>query len=111
MDQDKETNNPKLDSNEEATNIPRKRACPPYEVIQAQTENGIFPIVITYDTGSEVLLCNYETGPIVVDTKRGNKKVTISTINSIQAKLRKVYKLKINDDWWLEAIMILQMKL
>ena len=59
-------------------------------MIQTQTEDGIFPIVIIYDTGSEVSLCNYETGPIVVDTKRGDKKVTISTINSIQAKFRKM---------------------
>ena len=113
LDQDKKTNKPKVDRNKEATvtlvtanKIPRKRVCPPYEVIQAQTENGIFPIVIIYDTRSEVTLCNYETGLIVVDTKRDNKKVTISTINSIQAKLRKVYKLKVNDDWSLEAIMI-----
>ena len=48
---------------------------------------------------------------MVVDTKRGNKKVTISTINSIQAKLRKVYKLKVSEDWLPEAIMILKMKL
>ena len=76
-----------------------------------QTENGLFPIVIVYDTGSEVSLCNYETGPIVSDTKRGNKKVTISTINSIQAKIRQVYKLTLNDGWSMEAIMIPTMKL
>ena len=68
-------------------------------------------MVIIYDTGSEVSLCNYETGPLIVDTKRGDKKVTISTINSIQAKLRKVHKLKVKDDWSLEAIMIPKMKL
>ena len=94
-----------------ANKSPRKRACPHYEVRQVQTENGIFPIVMIYDTGSEVSLCNYETGPIVVDTKRGDKKVTISTINSIQTKLRKVYKLKVSDEWSLEAIMIPKMKL
>ena len=77
--------------------VPIGEACSPYEVIRVQTESGLFPIVIIYDTGSEVSLCNYETGPIVSDTKRGNKKVTISTINSIQAKLRQVYKLVLND--------------
>ena len=46
-----------------------------------------------------------------LDKKRGDKKVTISTINSIQAKLRKVYKLKVNDDWCLEVIMVPKMKL
>ena len=91
--------------------VPIGEACSPYEVIRVQTENGLFPIVIIYDTGSEVSLCNYETGPIVSDTKRGNKKVTISTVNSIQAKLRQVYKLTLNDGWSIEAIMIPTMKL
>ena len=118
LDQDEEDNDPIVEINEEANvnpitvnKIPIGKACSPYEVIQVQTEAGIFPIVIIYDTGSEVSLCNYETGPMVVDTKRGDKKVTISTINSIQAKLRKVYKLKVNDDWSLEAIMIPKMRL
>ena len=91
--------------------VPIGEACSPYEVIRVQTENGLFPIVIIYDTGSEVSLCNYETGPIVSETKRGNKKVTISTINSIQAKIRQVYKLTLNDGWSMEAIMIPTMKL
>ena len=73
--------------------LPIGEVCSPYEVIRVQTESGLFPIVIIHDTGSEVSLCNYETGPIVSDTKRGNKKVTISTINSIKAKLRQVYRL------------------
>ena len=61
--------------------------------------------------GLEVSLCNYETGPVVADTIKGNKKVTISTINSIQAKFRHVYKLVLNDGWSMEAIMIPNMKL
>ena len=82
--------------------VPIGEACSPYEIIRVQTESGLFPIVIIYDTGSEVLLCNYETG---------NKKVTISTINSMQAKLRQVYKLALNDGWSMEAIVISNMKL
>ena len=91
--------------------VPIGEACSPYEVIRVQTESGIFPIVIIYDTGSEVSLCNYKTGPIVSDTKRGNKKVTISTKNSIQANIRQVYKLVLNDSWSMEAIMIPSMRL
>ena len=118
LDQDKEDDDTDAEINDEANinaitvnKIPIGKACSPYEVIQAQTEDGIFPIVIIYDTGSEISLCDYETGPIIVYTKRGDKKVTISTINSIQAKLRKVYKLKVSDEWSLEAIMISKMKL
>ena len=70
--------------------VPIGEACSPYEIIRVQTESGIFTIVIIYDTGLEVSLCNYQTGPVVADTIRGNKKVTICTINSIQAKLRQV---------------------
>ena len=116
--QDEEDNNLIVDVNEEANvnsitvnKIPIGKACSPYEVIQVQVEAGIFPVVILYETGSKVLLCNYETGPLIVDTKRVDKKLTISTINSIQAKLRKVHKLKVKDDWSLEAIMIPKMKL
>ena len=54
--------------------IPIGKACSPYEVIQVQAEAGIFPVFIIYDTGLEVSLCNYETGPLIVDTKRGDKK-------------------------------------
>ena len=118
LNQDDEENNPTTEYEEEVNvnpitvnRVPIGKACSPYEVMQVQTEAGIFPIVIIYDTGSEVSLCNYETGPMVVDTKKGNKKVIISTINSIQAKLRKLYKLKVKEDWSLEAIMIPKMKL
>ena len=77
--------------------VPIGEACSPYEVIQVQTESGLFPVVIIYDTGSEVSLCNYETGPIVTNAKKGNKKVTISTINSVQPKLRQVYSLSLKE--------------
>ena len=65
--------------------VPIGKACSPYEIIRVQTESGLFPIVIIYDTGTKVSLCNYETGPVVADMIQGNKKVTISTINSVQA--------------------------
>ena len=91
--------------------VPIGKACSPYEIIRMQAESGLFLIVIIYDTGSEVSLCNYETGPVVANTIQGNKKVTISTINSMQAKLRQVYRLNLNDGWTMEAIMIPKMKL
>ena len=74
------------------------KACSPYEVIHIQTDKGMFPIIIMYDSGSEVTLCNYKAGPLIVETKKTNKKMTISTINSIQAKLKRVHKLKVRDD-------------
>ena len=59
--------------------VPIGEACSPYEVIRVQTENGLFPIVIIYDTGSEVLLYNYETGPIVSDTKKETRRSPLAT--------------------------------
>ena len=91
--------------------VPVGEASSPYEVLQIQTESGLFPVVVIYDTGSEVSLCNFETGPIVTNAKKGNKKVTISTINSVQAKLRQVYRLSLQDGLAMEAIMIPNMKL
>ena len=71
----------------------------------------VFLVIIIYDTGLEVSLCNYETCPTVTNAKKGNKKVTISTINSIQAKLRQVYSLSLKEGWTMETIMIPNMKL
>ena len=48
--------------------VPIGKACSPFEIIRVQTESGLFSIIIIYDTGSEVSLCNYETGPVVADT-------------------------------------------
>ena len=48
-------------------------ACLSCEVIHVQTEVGLFLQIIIYDTGSEVSLCDYETGPIISNTIRGNK--------------------------------------
>ena len=42
-------------------NIPIGEASSPYEVIRIQTESRLVSVVIIYDTGSEVSLCNYET--------------------------------------------------
>ena len=36
--------------------VPIGIACLPYKIIRVQTESGLFPIVIIYDTGSEVSL-------------------------------------------------------
>ena len=49
--------------------VPIGETCSPYEVIQVQTKTGLFPVVIIYDTGSEVSLSNYEIGSIVTNTK------------------------------------------
>ena len=81
LDQDEEENDPIMDDNEEANvnsitvnKIPIGKAFSPYEVIHVQAEGGIFPVVIIYDTGSDVSLCNYETGPLTVDKKEELKK-------------------------------------
>ena len=80
-------------------------------MVYVETEAGIVPVVIIYDTGSEVSRCNNESASLIVDTKKANKKVMISTVNSVQAKLRKVHRLKVGEDWSPEAIMIPNMKL
>ena len=35
--------------------VPIREACSPYEVIRVQTENGLFPIVTIYGTGSAIM--------------------------------------------------------
>ena len=57
LDQDKEDDDTDVEINDKANvnaitvnKIHIGKACSPYEVIQAQTEDGIFLIVIIYDT-------------------------------------------------------------
>ena len=59
-------------------------ASSPYEVLQIQREGKLVSIVIIYDTGSEVTLCNDETGTMITNTKAERMRITISTINSEQ---------------------------
>merc|ERR1712215_651978 len=66
------------------------RACTPFEVIKVKTAAGYYPIVLIYDTRAQVSLCNYETGPVLIESKQADKRVTISTISSSPAKLRTI---------------------
>ena len=76
-------------------------ACCPYEVVRVRTNSGIYPVTLIYDTGAQITLCNFKTGPLVIDTKLADKKV-----NSAQAKLRKIYTLTLGDDIQVDAILI-----
>ena len=58
------------------------RSCSPYEVIWVKTKSGNYPVTIIYDTGSQITICNYESGPLVIGEKMADKRVTISTVNS-----------------------------
>ena len=73
--------------------LPIGRACSPFEIIKVQTKAGCYPIVLIYDTGAQVSLCNFETGPLLIGTKQADRNVTISTIESAKAKLRGIHTL------------------
>ena len=66
--------------------VPIGEACSPYEVIQMQTD-WLFPVVIIYDTGSDVSPCNDEAGPIIANIKEESMRMAISTINSERTML------------------------
>ena len=70
-----------------------------------------FPVAIVYDTGSQLSLCNYETGPLLVSSKPADKRVTISTVNSTKAKLRRIHMLALGDDFQLDAVLIPNLRL
>ena len=36
------------------------RACTPFEIIRVKTRSGYYPIVLIYDTGAQVSVCNFE---------------------------------------------------
>ena len=87
------------------------RACTPFEVIKVKTTAGYYPIVLIYDTGAQVSLCNYETGPVLIQSKQADRRVTISTIASSTAKLRTIHTLDLGDGYDMDAILIPKLKL
>ena len=91
--------------------LPIGRACSPFEIIKVQTKSGYYPIVLIYDTGAQVSLCNFETGPLLIGTKQADRRVTISTIESSKAKLRRIHTLDLGDGHQMDAILIPNLRL
>ena len=87
------------------------RACSPFEIIKVQTKSGCYPIVLIYDTGAQVSLCNFETGPLLIGTKQADRRVTISTVESSKAKLRRIHTLDLGDGHQMDAILIPNLRL
>merc|ERR1712240_632147 len=87
------------------------RACTPFEIIRVQTRSGYYPIVLIYDTGAQVSLCNFETGPLLIESKQADRRVTISTIDSSKAKLRRIHTLDLGDRHKMDAILIPNLRL
>ena len=87
-------------------NIPMGDASSPYEVLQIQREGKLVSIVIIYDTGSEVTLCNDETGPMITNTKEEKMRIAITTINSEWTIPMQNCKLSLNNGQTIEAVKI-----
>ena len=87
------------------------RACTPFEVIRVRTSSGYYPIVLIYDTGAQVSLCNFETGPVLIESKQADRRVTISTIDSSRAKLRRIHTLDLGEGHNMDAILIPKLRL
>ena len=87
------------------------KACTPYEVIKVKTASGYYPVTLIYDTGSQISLCNYQAGPLLLESKLADRKVTISTVNGARAKIRKIYTLKLDEDIKIDAILIPKLQL
>ena len=67
--------------------------------------------MLIYDTGAQVSLCNFETGPLLIESKQADRRVTISTIDSSKAKLRRIHTLDLGDGHKMDAILIPNLRL
>ena len=67
--------------------------------------------MLIYDTGAQVSLCNYETGPVLIESKQADRRVTISTIGSSTAKLRRIHTLDLGEGHNMDAILIPKLRL
>ena len=65
-----------------------------------------FPVTLVYDTGAQVSLCNFESGPLLIRSRPADRRVTISTINSTRAKLRRIHTLTLGDGFKIDVILI-----
>ena len=81
-------------------------ACCPYEIIQVKVGAGYFPVTLVYDTGAQVSLCNFESGPLLIRSRTADWRVAISTIDSTRAKLRRIHTLTLGDEFEIDAILI-----
>ena len=57
------------------------------------------------------MLCNCETGLLLLRSKQADRRVTISTINSAKAKLRRIHTLTLAPGSKLDAILIPKLRL
>ena len=92
-------------------NIKIGKACCPYEIIRVKIGTTYFPVTLIYDTGAQLTLCNFETGPLLTSSKPSDKKITISTINSTRAKLRRVHTLTLGNNLEIDAVLIPNLRL
>merc|ERR1712115_318296 len=75
------------------------------------TAAGYYPIVLIYDTGAQVSLCNHETGPVLIQSKQAERRVTISTISSSAATLRTIHTLDLGNGYNMDAILSPELRL
>jgi hypothetical protein len=87
------------------------RACCPFEIIRVKVGSSHYPVAVIYDTGAQLSLCNYETGPVLISSKPADKRVTIATVNSSKAKLRKIYTLDLGNNLQIDAVLIPNLRL
>ena len=98
-------------SNELVNQLQVGNTCTPFEVIQVQTNTGSQPIVLVYDTGAQVTLCNQETRPLSIQSRQTHSLVTISTISSSTAKPREIHTLQLGNGDIIDAILSPHLKL
>ena len=86
--------------------LPIGRACSPFEILRIQTKTGCHPVVLIYDTGAQVSLCNPETSTLLIETKQTNKKLTISTIDGVNSEQREIHTLDLGNGQQMDAILM-----
>merc|ERR1711873_44776 len=83
--------------------LPIGRAYSPFEILRIQTKTGCHPVVLIYDTGAQVSLCNPETNTLLIETKQTNKKLTISTIDGVNSEQREIHTLDLGNGQQMDA--------
>ena len=80
-------------------------ACPS-ELVHVQLENQNYKVQVFYDTGSQITLCSYQCGPLVMGTRKTTQPISIHSVTGVSKQIRQIHALTLGNGITTEAILI-----
>ena len=78
----------------------------PSELVHVEMENLDYKVQIFYDTGSQITLCSYQCGPLVMGTRKTTRPISIHSVTGVTKQIRQIHALALGNGITTEAILI-----